>query len=143
VDSPVLARFDNGLALLGYDAVVEAGTLIIITRWQVEQVLDLPPFPLYSKPPAPGEDDRPRLAMFIQLLDDNGQRITGADGLGVDPYSLYPGDVFYQRMTIPLTDVPPGPHRLVIGLYNPVTGERRLDMKSGGDIVLLEQWQHD
>jgi 4-amino-4-deoxy-L-arabinose transferase-like glycosyltransferase len=143
LDASVLARFDNGLALLGYVATVEDRMLIVIGQWHVEQALDLPLFPLYSKPPAPGEDDRPRLAIFLQLLDDNGQRITGADGLGVDPYTLYPGDVFYQRMIIPLTDVPPSLYRLVIGLYNPATGERLLDTMSGDDAILLEQWQRD
>lgn len=138
----ILARFDNGLVLNNYDTQVENNTLIVISKWHVERALKLPPFPLLSKPPAPGQDDRPRLAIFIQLLNSAGERIEGADGLGVDPYTLYPDDVFYQRMIIPLDSVPSGKYQLIIGLYNPSSSQRHLNNLTGRDFVVLQNWDH-
>jgi hypothetical protein len=148
VDSPApeaangtLARFDNGLTLALAHIEQVDGPLVVITTWRVDQTPDLPPFPLLSKPPAPGEDDRPRLAIFIQLLDASGQRVAGFDGLGVDPYTLVEGDVFVQRSEIVVSDLPSGSYKIVIGLYNPATGQRRLVVPSGADHVPLQSWQ--
>jgi hypothetical protein len=141
--APPLAHFNNGLALIDVriEGVIEGVGLSVITGWRVDQPLDLPPFPLMSKPPAPGQDPRPRLAIFVQLLDGNGQWAAGADGLGVDPYTLLTGDVFFQQSVIELDDVPPGTYQVIIGLYNPVTGERRLDELTGRDRFEQGNWQ--
>ncbi len=137
----VLARFDNGLVLSNVRTVELDSALVIISVWRAERSLDLPPFPLLSKPPAPGEDDTPRLSIFFQLLNSSGQRIAGADGLGVDPYTLYPGDVFVQRLDIQLTGIPPGRYALVVGLYNPANGRRHLDTLTQQDHVALRAIQ--
>jgi hypothetical protein len=136
-----LAEFDNGLTLALAHVEQVGGSLVVITTWRVDQALDLPPFPLLSKPPTPGEDDTPRLAIFIQLLDAAGQRAAGFDGLGVDPYTLAPGDVFVQRAEIAVSGLPSGSYEVVIGLYSPATGQRRLVRPSGADRVLLQSWQ--
>ncbi len=136
-----IAEFDNGLALALADAKASGGSLIVITTWRVDRPLDLPPFPLLSKPPAPGEDDTLRLAIFIQLLDTSGQRVAGYDGLGVDPYTLVPGDVFVQRSLINTTNLPDGSYQIAIGLYNPASGDRRLISPSGEDWIVLQSWQ--
>ncbi|GAB4470589.1 MAG: hypothetical protein Kow00124_06850 [Anaerolineae bacterium] len=131
-----LAAFENGLTLLSVtvgEGDSSAAVLELVTTWRVDRPLDLPPYPLFSKPPAPGEDDTPRLAIFVQLLDAGGARLTGDDGLGVDPYTLRPGDVFVQRHLIPLDGLPPGDHRLVIGLYNPASGQRVPNSLTGQD----------
>lgn len=138
--SDALGEFDNGLTLLGYETSEDGANLIVITHWRVSRPLDLPEFPLYSKPPAPGEDDSPRLAIFVQLLDGTGQRASGADGLGVDPYTLYEGDEFHQRMVVPLDQVAAGQYRLVIGLYNPATMQRILDAQTGQDMIALQDY---
>ncbi len=131
-------RFDNGLALLAVSEITREGdVLALVTAWEVGEALTLPERPLFSKPPAPGQDDTPRLAIFVQLLDDAGQRVTGWDGLGIDPYTLYPGDRFLQRHDIPMQDVAPGEYTVVVGLYNPMTGERHRDALSGQDHVVL------
>ena len=141
--APALARFDNGLTLISVqiEGVIEEVGLSVITGWRVDRPLDLPPFPLMSKPPAPGQDPRPRLAIFVQLLDRNGQWVAGADGLGVDPYTLLPGDVFFQQSVIELDNVPPDTYQVIIGLYNPVAGERRLDELTGRDRFEQGIWQ--
>lgn len=117
-------RFDNGLSLKHYQTALEDGTFQIEMVWQVKTDLVLPERPLLSKPPPPGRDNRPRLMIFAQLLDENGQRVAGVDAIGVDPYTLYPGDVFTQVNTIELTNTVPGSYQLVVGLYDPVTGVR-------------------
>ncbi len=134
-----LARFENGLALSEVQAEETPDGLEVVTGWRVARALDLPPFHLLSKPPAPDEDDTPRLAIFVQLLDGSGQRVAGADGLGVDPYTLRPGDAFYQRFVVDLAEVPPGSYRLTAGLYDPATGAR-WPIEGGGDTVDLGEW---
>lgn len=139
-----LASFKNGLILVSVDVgnVGEgASELAVVTTWRVEQPLDLPPSPLLSKPPAPDEDATPHLLIFIQLLDENGRRVAGADSLGVDPYTLMTGDVFVQRLTIPLGGLLPGSYRLMIGLYNPATDIRWVDEMTGQDMVEWGIWQ--
>lgn len=137
---PPIARFANGLALLDTRVETAPDRLSVTLTYRVERPLDLPPFPLFSKPPAPGEDDTPRLAIFVQILDAGGQRLAGADGLGVDPYTLYPGDVFIQQFEIDITSLPPGAYRLVTGLYNPATGQRHADTFTGLDVFDLGVW---
>jgi hypothetical protein len=139
---PLQTRFDNGLALLATSGITREGdTLTLVTAWEVGEALTLPERPLFSKPPAPGQDDTPRLAIFVQLLDGAGQRVTGWDGLGVDPYTLYPGDRFLQRHDIPLQGVPLDEYTLVAGLYNPMTGERHRDVLTGQDHVVLTTFE--
>jgi hypothetical protein len=133
-----LAAFDDGLTLLAVELHQGADRLEAITTWRAESILDLPPFPLLSKPPALGEVDTPRLAIFVQLLDATNQRVSGADGLGVDPYTLRPGDEFRQRMEIPLDQVKPGDYAFVIGLYNPASGERHTIRETGDDLLIVE-----
>ncbi|HEC23612.1 MAG TPA: phospholipid carrier-dependent glycosyltransferase, partial [Chloroflexi bacterium] len=51
-----LALFDNGLALLRAEVgevAADGDPLVVLTHWRAAQPLELPPFPLLSKPPAP------------------------------------------------------------------------------------------
>jgi 4-amino-4-deoxy-L-arabinose transferase-like glycosyltransferase len=135
-----LAAFDDGLELIGYSESALSPTeraLEVVTIWRVGGALDLPPRPLLAKPPAPGQVDSLHLAVFVQLLDGLGMRVAGADGIGVDPYTLYPGDVFWQRQFISLDGVPPGDYLLVVGLYDPLIGSRHVDAITGLDMVML------
>ncbi|PDV96979.1 hypothetical protein [Candidatus Chloroploca asiatica] len=81
--------------------------------------------------------------VFVQLLDANEQKIAQWDGLaGGDwrPISVWqPGERLWQD--IPLTiapDAPPGRYRVVIGLYDPGTGER-LALDNNGDMLTLTE----
>lgn len=140
-DFEALAIFDNGLSLVMSKIEPSAEGVMVTLGWRVERPLDLPPFPMLSKPPAPDEDDTPRLAIFVQALDEGGQRVAGTDGLGVDPYTLVVGDVFVQRMVIGAEGVPRGKYRLVTGLYDPASGLRHRDVFTGGDTVELGVWK--
>jgi len=155
-DAPALSlgegaiHFDNGLALHGVVAHhVEGDQLIWITTWEVERSLDLPPNPLLSKPPPPGVPAGPRLAIFAHLLEADGAYVTGQDGLGVDPYTLEPGDRFahLHRLTLPAEGLHPTPversdegYQVRLGLYDPRTGQRwHTDGGEDGTVLFILQ----
>jgi 4-amino-4-deoxy-L-arabinose transferase-like glycosyltransferase len=120
----LLARFEDGLALHSVsDYQLDGDQLTFRTTWSVERPLDLPPNPLLPKPPPPGVQSGPRLAIFTHLLDASGAHIAGQDGLGVDPYTLQPGDRFthLHQLSLPADQ---SPHAVALGLYDPRTEER-------------------
>ncbi len=124
--SDSLIRFNNNIHLTEAALRQTSSQLEIQTRWHVAAPLDLPPRPLYSKPPPPGTDDSPRLMLFIQLLDADEQRIAGVDALGVDVHTLIEGDRFTQMNTIDLTGLAAADYQVVLGLYDPATSTRVL-----------------
>ncbi|MBK7897096.1 MAG: phospholipid carrier-dependent glycosyltransferase [Anaerolineaceae bacterium] len=79
--------------------------LSLITGWQVTQSTERP------------------LKIFVHALDESGQLVGQWDGLGVDPATWQPGDVFVQLHQFA---VPEGTavHALAIGLYDGATLER-------------------
>ena len=128
--------FDNGLCLLDvrYDA---AGGRLHLT-WEVARPLDVPPVPLYSKPPPPGVYDGPRLAVFAHLLDVDAL-LAGDDGLWVNPETLRPGDVFRQQhhLSPPAETAPVDTATAIaVGLYDPLT-QKRILTEDGRDHVRL------
>ena len=74
--------------------------------------------------------------MFAQLLDADGNFITGDDGLWVDPVTLQPGDIFLQQHWLTMPDGSE-PAAVVFGLYDPMTGERILTI-DGRDHLSLK-----
>ncbi len=126
--------FSNGLCLL--TAVFDPQTNRLELGWQVAETLQLPAIPLISNPPPPGVYAGPRLQVFAQLLDAEGNFLTGDDGLWVDPVTLQPGDIFLQQHWL---ELPEGivAETAVFGLYDPMTGERILT-NDGRDHLKLE-----
>ena len=56
--------------------------------------------------------------VFVQLLDDNGQRVTGVDVLPENGFTrLDRQEVMVTHYTISLSEVRPGPYTLLVGLY--------------------------
>lgn len=127
-DGPA-ARFANGLKLDGVawseGKPAPGQKTEVWLAWRVAGLLDLPAIPVVAHPPPPGVYSGPRLAVFTHLLTADGTFVVGDDGLWVDPTTLRPGDRFVQlhRLSLP-SDAPPGPYRLEVGLYDPMTGER-------------------
>jgi hypothetical protein len=113
--------FRNGLCWLAADYDPATGYLEL--TWRVDRPLDLPPLPLISNPPPPGVYAGPRLYVFGQLLDEQGNFLAGDDGLWVDPLTLYPGDEFIQQHR-PVLAAGAQPAIVSFGLYDPMTGER-------------------
>ncbi len=113
--------FQNGFCLLDYryDDATRALDLI----FEVQGTLVLPEQTLISNPPPPGVYAGSRLDVFSQLLDEDGQIITGDDGMWIDVYSLRNRDRFLQQHRF---DVPTGanPGSVIFGLYDPYTGDR-------------------
>ncbi|RLC80829.1 MAG: hypothetical protein DRI81_03760 [Chloroflexi bacterium] len=99
------------LRLLGYDVAQTPGDLRLTLYWQAERQIQH-----YYK-------------FFTHLLnDDTSELAAQAD---VVPHDwTYPtiwweaGEVVSDTIQLPLTNVPPGTYHLVIGVYDPETGER-------------------
>ena len=128
--------FRNGLCLLAATyAKGESDHDLLHLTWGVEEPLQLPPMPLYSKPPPPNVYAGSRLLVFAQRWDSGDNFIGGDDGFWVDPLTLHLGDVFRQQHHLPATaDGSSG--YAIIGLYDPMTGERILSV-DGRDQVRL------
>ena len=82
--------------------------------------------------------DAADVSAFVHLRDATGHNAAQADGqpvwFGPRPFSAWaPGQPGADRRNLELpAALAPGQYRLVLGIYNPVTGER-LPLASGGD----------
>ncbi len=132
LDQP--ACFANGLCLLG--ALYDATSNRLELTWRVAGALALPPMPVISKPPPPGVYDGPRLSVFTHWLDPAGGFLGADDGLWVDPGTLQPGDVFRQEHRLPPGGE--GPARILVGLYDPLTGDRILTAAGQDHLVVFD-----
>lgn len=106
------AEFGGAARLRGYTATLEGRRLTLTPSWDVRAPL--------------GAD----LLVFVHVYDAAGARVAGIDvppgGASVPPTSAWqPG----QQVAVPLpidlpADLPAGPYRLTIGLYDPATFAR-------------------
>jgi len=114
-------NFDGKLTLVKAEIPVlppRGGDGFMVTTWRVEGALADP------------------LALFVHLLDANGQMIGSDDRLNVLASSLRPGDVFVQVNRLPRpAQADCAPCRVKLGVYNPETGARM--SAPSGDSVLL------
>jgi hypothetical protein len=124
VDSPV--KVDDLLQFLGYEIVnpnVRPGDgLLVFTYWRVLQ-----------RPP--------KMAIFLHLLDPNGQVVAQYDGFDVVVDDLAPGDTVVQLHALELpNDLPNTVYRFEIGAY---TREdlKRIPLSVGADHLWLQSWQ--
>ncbi len=120
------ASFINGVAtigLTGYEVTLLTPTrLDFKLAWQANQ--------------RPSAD----YTVFAQLLDLDHNRVAGFDSpplAGAYPTSTWlPGQTIIETRHIPLEHVSPGDYRLIIGLYDPATGQR-LTTPAGADFIEL------
>jgi hypothetical protein len=118
-----LARFDDGLALVGYDLprpTGQPGKLVPLT------------FYLYVTQP----QTQP-VSVFVHLYGPGGQVLAQADQ--VDPLLFYPttrwplGQPQIDELSLALpADLPPGQYTLAMGLWNRATGERSHVLNAAG-----------
>jgi hypothetical protein len=117
------------LTLLGYDLAqsrFEPGQSLPVTLyWQAEAEMAV------------------NYTVFVQLLDRQGQVAAQVDlppQAGAAPTTTWlPGEILTDPYSIPIpADLPPGPYRLITGLYDAATGSR-LSTGSGADFVELGQ----
>jgi hypothetical protein len=129
-------KWEDGISLEGYRFVEEevplGQILRLDLRWQAEE--------------APGE----RYKTFLHLLDGEGQLVAQRDGEPVDGLrpttGWQPGEVVEDRQGLWLPDtfsnlggaaLAEGDYRLVLGFYQPETGDRLAACCPAGDGVLL------
>jgi hypothetical protein len=100
---------------------------------------EIVPLTLYWQ--ASGTPDK-EYTVFMHLLDQNGERIAGADAPPVGNYyptSLWQkGDVIDDVHWLPLpSDLPAGEYQVVVGFYDPLSGARLQRADGGGDFVAI------
>jgi 4-amino-4-deoxy-L-arabinose transferase-like glycosyltransferase len=99
---------EAGLSMLGYSlkAVVRPGQLIhCTTYWRVEEL-------------HPGREEW-YIDAFYHLLDQAGRIITNVGGHGQWGYRWQLGDVYVDRVSIPVpADLAPGEYRVEMGLFD-------------------------
>jgi hypothetical protein len=129
---PLDARFGESITLEGYAWQVDSGAVEVTLRWSADAPLDT------------------EYTIFVHLVDpEDGDRLIAqgdAPPLGGRwPTSLWlPGFVLDDLHTISLpagptgasSSGPPGTYDLLVGLYDPVTGDR-LTLVDGSDAVRL------
>jgi hypothetical protein len=129
--TPLLADFVNGWQLRGYTLTRAPETLELVVYWRIGPTYQPPPprpLAVLSGSPSP-------LRIFSHLIGADGQLLSGADRLEVDPATVRAGDNVIQRLSLALPTAP-YPWDLEIGLYNPSTGERT-PLTSGPDHLPL------
>ncbi len=125
--------FGNGLCLVA--ARYDSDSARLEMDWLVADSFVMPPGPIISNPPPPGVYAGPRLSVFAQLQDEQGDFLVGDDGLWVDPITLQGGDRFLQQHWLPMPEGQQGV-TAVFGLYDPMTGQRILT-EEGQDALRL------
>ncbi|MEJ2212445.1 MAG: hypothetical protein P8129_25955, partial [Anaerolineae bacterium] len=127
---PLDVEFGGSLRLAGYDVAparpAAGGELALRLSWS-------------RSGPAPEQD----YTHFVHLLDAEGRRVAQGDGppgyLGTLPTTLWPAGVqLLDRHVVPLpADLPAGDYSLLVGWYDPASGERLL-LPSGEDALRLD-----
>lgn len=124
--APLGASFGEKVTLEGYAWQVDPSAVQVTLRWSAESYLDTD------------------YTVFLHLVAPDGKEQVVAQGDGPPlggrwPTSLWPpGLVLNDVHTIPRpTDLAPGSYHLLLGLYDPATGER-LSLPDGDDAVRLE-----
>jgi 4-amino-4-deoxy-L-arabinose transferase-like glycosyltransferase len=99
-------------------SIFQAGSTVRLdTFWMLEQPQSAP------------------LKIFVHLTAPDGKIVAQWDGLDVNLRTLEAGDMFGQRHRLELpADLPPGPYRISLGVYQPDDGTR-LRAQSGDRIV--------
>jgi hypothetical protein len=128
VERPLLVQLADNITFLGYDlsplSPTPGETITITLYWQAE--------------------DNPTLdyTVFVQLLDAGGMQVAGADGPpanGDFPTDWWrAGDMVTDNhlMQIP-TEIEPGNYTILIGMYDPKTGQRLPRPDEQGESISL------
>ncbi len=126
LEAAVDVPFEQGITLAGYElGMAHPGeTVPVALFWQAAHTPDR------------------AYTVFVHLLDQNGERIAGADGPPVNnffPTSLWQaGDVIddVHELAVP-SGLPAGEYQVRVGLYDPESGVRLQRADGAGDSVTL------
>jgi hypothetical protein len=130
-------NFGDAIALLGYtvepETLMAGQTLAVTTVWRVIDAAPLGPVP----PDRYGYE----AAIFVQLLDANGQVVTQEDRLDAPAWNWQPGEIVVQTHLLAVgTDLAAGEYSLLLGLYTRPDIRRLPVLVEGatpGDVVVL------
>jgi hypothetical protein len=125
-EAPTPAIFGAELRLLGACVTSEPQTLTVVTVWRLEAE------PVY----------RAERKVFVHLINAAGQIMAQSDAFAAQYDSLRAGDRIFQRQTLAPPDGQSGQAQLVLGVYDPGTGQR-LILADGADSLLLFQMAAD
>jgi hypothetical protein len=104
------ARFGSAIDLRGYDLQRTGDALQVTLYWTARG--------------QPSEDD----TVYVHILDRDGKLVAQHDSpprLGRYPTHLWgAGETLTDTHPVSLAGLPPGPYRVLVGLYNPKTGVR-------------------
>ena len=108
---PLHARWGDVILLHGYDLQASAKSLELTLYWQAEQKMDV------------------SYKVFVHLIDLNTRAIVAQDDAVPRRWTYpttrwEPGEVVEDTVPLSLSGVPLGPYRLILGLYDPQTGQR-------------------
>lgn len=122
---PLAAIWQGGHRLLGYDLAGEIGPSQAIT------------LTLHLQPAGPTAE---RYRVFVHLLGPDGAILAQHDGDpagGALPTTAWlPGETILDPHPLHLpAALPPGPYRLIAGLYDPDTGQRLPLVEAGGAVT--------
>lgn len=118
--APTPAAFGVELTLLGMCVKREPATLTVTTLWRLETQ------PAY----------RAERKVFVHLVNAAGQIVAQSDTFAAQYDSLRTGDRVFQRQMLALPNGLPSQARLVLGVYDPVTGQRLL-LPDGADSLTV------
>jgi hypothetical protein len=119
-------RLDQDIALVGYELAPVAPTVTVTLYWQSGTALTRP------------------YKVFAQLLAAGNQVVAQSDqwpGAGSRPTTGWlPQEIISDSHTLTIPPgAPPGPYRLIAGLYDPFSGQR-LPLEDGsGDFLSLPE----
>lgn len=108
---PLHALWGDVILLRGYDLQLSAESLRLTLYWQARRRMDI------------------SYKVFVHLIDLTTGDIVAQDD-AIPRHWTYPttcwerDEVVEDAISLPLDEVPPGQYRLVVGLYDPATGER-------------------
>ncbi|HEX5418281.1 MAG TPA: hypothetical protein VFZ25_21710, partial [Chloroflexota bacterium] len=115
------ARFGPAIVLRGYDSQRGGDTLQVTLYWAARA--------------QPSEDD----TVFVHVLDARGKLVAQHDSpprLGLYPTHLWTaGETLTDTHPISLAGLPAGRYRVVVGVYNPKTGDRFAPTETSAEVV--------
>lgn len=126
------ANFGNAVTLLGArwlaSAVGPGETAELLTVWRVDD-------PSRVGPPVPPHFET-EVVMFTHVLAPNGAILTQRDSLEAPSWDWVRGDVILQvhPLSVP-GETAPGQYETVVGLYEPLSGQRLPRLEDQGDIA--------
>jgi hypothetical protein len=127
MDFNLNAHLGDQITLLGYDLSAEpvtgGGRLRVTLYWQPQQSLTT------------------SYTVFVHLFNADGQLVAQHDGPPVNgavpTTDWVAGEVITDQHVVEFADLPPGDYKLVVGLYDSMTGQR-LATASGDTAIQLQ-----